>query len=89
MRLKDITKETEKTLDNKKIRTKQIKKISKSGEAKIQIKIEANASSKDKSTNKTNENNEVVFIDKKDEIELKDDLNNSRKKRGRSSANIE
>ena len=79
---------TEKTLDNKS-KSKQIKQISESGEEKIQIKIEANANSKDKLTNKTNENNEVVFADKKDEIELKDELNNSRKKRRRSSASIE
>ena len=31
----------------------------------------------------------VVFTDKKDEIALTDELNNSRKKRRRSSANIE
>ena len=42
----------------------------------------------DKSTNKTNENNEVVFTDKKDDIELTDELNNARKKRRRSSASI-
>jgi len=88
-RLKESNKETEKTLDNKKTKTKQIKKISKSEEEKIQIKIEANTNSKDKSTNKTNENNEVVFKDKKDEIELTDEVNNARKKRRRSSANIE
>ena len=87
VRLKESNKETEKPLDNKK--TKNIKKISKSGEEKIQIKIEANANSKDKSTNKTNENNEVVFTDKKDETELADELNNARKKRRRSSASIE
>ncbi len=87
VRLKESNKETEKPLNNKK--TKHIKKISKSGEEKIQIKIEANANSKDKSTNKTNENNEVVFTDKKDEIELTDELNNARKKRRRSSASIE
>ena len=87
VRLKESNKEMEKTLDNKK--TKNIKKISKSGEDKIQIKIEANANSKDKSTDKTNENNEVVFTDKKDEVELTDDLNNARKKRRRSSASIE
>jgi len=84
VRLKESNIETEKTLDNKKTKTKQIKKISKSGEEKI--KIEANANSQDKSTN---ENNEVVFIDKKDEIELTDELNNARKKRRRSSASIE
>jgi len=87
--LKESNKEMEKPLDNKKTKSKQIKKISKSGEEKIQIKIEANANSKDKSTNKTTENNEVVFIDKKDEIELTDELNNARKKRRRSSASIE
>ena len=59
------------------------------GEEKIQIKTEANEVSKDKSTNKTNENNEVIFSDKKDEIELTDELNNARKKRRRSSASIE
>ncbi len=89
VRLKESNKEMENPLDNKKTKAKQIKKISKSGEDKIQIKIEANANSKDKSTNKTNENNEVVFTDKKDEIELTDELNNARKKRRRSSASIE
>ncbi len=89
VRLKESNKGTEKPLDNKKTKTKQIKKISKSGEEKIQIKIESNANSKDNSTNKTNENNEVVFTDKKDEIELTDELNNTRKKRRRSSASIE
>ncbi len=89
VRLKESNNEMEKPLDNKKTKAKQIKKISKSGEDKIQIKIEANANSKDKSTNKTNENNEVVFTDKKDEIELIDELNNARKKRRRSSASIE
>jgi len=89
VRIKESNKEKEKPLDNKKTKAKQIKKISKSVEEKIQIKIEANANSKDKSTNKTTENNEVVFIDKKDEMELKDELNNARKKRRRSSASIE
>jgi len=84
----NIILEIEKLLDNKKTKAKQIKKISKSGEEKIQITIEADTNSKDKSTNKTNENNEVVFTDKKDEIELTDELNNARKKRRRSSANI-
>jgi len=79
----------EKPLDNKKTKAKQIKKISKSGEEKIQIKIQANKNYEDKSINKTNENNEVLFTDKKDEIELTDELNNARKKRRRSSANIE
>ncbi len=88
VRLEESYKEKEKALDNKKTK-KQIKKISKSEEEKIQIKVEANANSKDKSTNKTNENNEVVFTDKKDETELADELNNARKKRRRSSASIE
>ena len=89
VRLKESNKETVKPLDNKKTKAKQIKKISKLGEDKIQIKIEENANSKDKSTNKTNENNEVVLTDKKDEVDLTDDLNNARKKRRRSSASIE
>ena len=87
MRLKDSNKEMGKTLDNKK--SKQTKKISKSGEEKIQLKIETNANSQDKSTNKTNENNEVIFTDKKVDIELLDELNNARKKRRRSSASTE
>ena len=86
VRLKESNKETEKFLDNKKTKAKQIKKSSKSGEENIQIKIEANANSKDKLTNK---NNEVALTNKKDEIELTDELNNSRKKRRRSSASIE
>jgi len=87
--LKESNKEKEKPLNNKKTKAKQIKKIQKSGEEKNQIKIEANANSKDKSTNTTNENNEVLSADKKDEIELTDELNNTRKKRRRSSASIE
>ena len=89
MRLKESNKESEKPLDNKKTKAKQIKKVSKSGEEKIQIKIEANLNSEDQSTNKANENNEVIFTDKKDDIELTDELNNARKKRRRSSASIE
>ncbi len=89
VRLKDSSKETKKTLDNKKTKAKQIKKISKSGEEKIQSKIESDSNSKDKSTNKTNENNDVVIADRKDEIELTGELNNARKKRRRSSASIE
>ncbi|ABV51382.1 Ribonuclease G and E [Prochlorococcus marinus str. MIT 9215] len=89
VRLKDSNKEKEKTLDNKKTKSKQIKKTSKPGEEKIQLKIEAKANSKDKSTNKINESNEVIFSDKKDEIELSDVLTNARKKRRRSSASIE
>jgi ribonuclease E len=85
--LKESNEKTEKTLDNKKTKAKQIKKISQSSEDKIQI--EANINSKDKSTDKTYGNNDVVFTDKKDEITLTDELNNSRKKRRRSSASIE
>jgi len=77
VRLKDSDKEMEKPLDNKKTKAKQINKISKSEEEKIQIKIEADANSIDKSTNENNE------------IELTDDPNNLRKKRRRSSASIE
>ena len=58
-------------------------------EEDIEIKIEANANSKDKLTNKTHDNNEVALTDKKDQIELADELNNARKKRRRSSASIE
>jgi len=89
VRLKESNKDTEKPLENKNPKAKQIKKISRSVEEKIQMKIKANANSKDKSTNKTDKNNEVIFTDKKDEIELTDELNNARKKRRRSSASIE
>ena len=87
--LNDSNKEKEKPLDNRKTKSKQVKKISKSGEEKIQIKTEANANSKDTSTNKTNKSNDAVLIENKDEIELKDELNNARKRRRRSSASIE
>ncbi len=89
VRLNESNNEKEKPLDNKKAKSKTIKKISKSSEEKIQIKIDANGNSKDKSSNKTNESNEVVYTDKKDEIELTDELSNARKKRRRSSASIE
>ncbi len=85
VRLTDSIKEKEKPLD-KKTKSKQIKKSSKSGEEKIQIKVEDNANSKENSTNKSNE---VIFTDEKDEIEPTDDLKNARKKRRRSSASIE
>ena len=62
------------------------KKTSKSEEEKILIKTEADTKSKDKSTNKTHQNNEVTFQDEKNEIELTDELSNTRKKRRRSSA---
>ena len=86
MHLKDTSKKNEKTTDSKQTKAKQTNKISKLEEENTQIDIEANANSQGKSTN---ENNEVVFIDKKDEIELTDELNNARKKRRRSSASIE
>ncbi len=89
VRLKDISKKTEKTLNNQKTKSKQIKKISKSEEEKIQTNIESIANPNEKSINKTNESNEVLFTDKNDEIELTDELNNARKKRRRSSASIE
>ncbi len=90
VRLKEDIKENEKNLKNKK--TKQIKKISKSKETEeiennINIKLDKN--SNDKLTKKINEAEEVLFLDKKDEIELIDDMNNARKKRRRSSASIE
>ena len=77
----------EENLVNKKSKTKQISKSKKA--EKIEINIEANANSKDKSTNKTDEAAEVILLDKKNENELTDDLNNSRKNRRWSSANIE
>ncbi len=89
VRLKDNSKEQEKTLNNKKTKAKQIKKISTTKEEIFDIKIETNSNSKDKSTKKTNENNEVVFKDNNDEIELTNEINNARKKRRRSSASIE
>ena len=54
----------------------------------VDINIEVKANSK-KSINKTNENEEAVFLDKKDEIEHTEEINNARKKRRRSSASIE
>ncbi|MDC3016247.1 Rne/Rng family ribonuclease [Prochlorococcus sp. AH-736-E20] len=89
VRLKDNNIKTEKAVNNKKIKAKQTKKASKKDEEKIQNKIEANTDSIEKSRNKTSENSEVVFTDKNDGIEISDELNNSRKKRRRSSASIE
>jgi len=86
VKIKEGNKETEQHLDNKKTKAKQIKKIPKSGEEKIQIKIEANTNSKDNATNKSDE---AVVIEEKSEIELTDELNNARKKRRRSSASSE
>ena len=89
VRLKDNNEEQQQSLDNKKTKAKQITKTSKSKQEDIEIKIEANANSKYQSTNKTYENKEVAFIDKKDEIEITDEIKNARKKRRRSSASIE
>jgi ribonuclease E len=87
VRLKDNSKEQEKTSSSKKTKVKQIKKISKPKE-EIENKIEENENLINTSTKKTNESNEVLLIDKKDENELTDDINNARKKRRRSSASI-
>jgi len=90
VRLKENTNERQKTLENKNATTKQVKEISKSKKAEvIEINIEDNANSIDKSIKKSNENEEVILLDKKDKIEEIDDVNNARKKRRRSSANIE
>jgi len=91
VRLKDKSDEKEKTLDNKKISSKKIKKIPKSKEAEdnmINI-IDINDNSLDKSIKKSNENEEIIVSEKKDEVEFKDDINNARKKRRRSSASVE
>ena len=68
-----------------------MKRNSKSSEAveEISSNDDANKNSKDKSTKTTNEAEEVIFLDKKNENELTDELNNSRKTRRRSSANNE
>ena len=89
VRLKDKSEEKDKTLTNKKT-IKKVKKVSKSVESEnIGIDIEEHANSQDKSTKQSNENKEVVILEKEDEIEFKDEINNARKKRRRSSANIE
>jgi ribonuclease E len=89
VRLKDND-EKEIYFDNKKSKVKQVKKLSKSKEKEeIKFNIGSKVNSKDQSTNKTNENKEVVILDNKDEIELSDEINNARKKRRRSSASIE
>ena len=89
VRLKENRTGEEKTLDHKKTRGKQGKRISKSKKTdEIETNIEVNANSKGK-TIKTNENEKAAFLDNKDEIELTDEINNARKKRRRSSASIE
>ena len=87
VRLKDKSDEKEKNVDHKKSKPKQIPK-SKEAE-NIEINIETKANSKVKSTKGTHEAEEVIFLDEKNENELNDDINNSRKTRRRSSANIE
>ncbi len=90
VRLKDKNKVKEKSIDKKNLTATQVKKISKSKEVeKIEINTEADANSKDKSSKKNLDNKEVILLDKKDDIELTDEINNARKKRRRSSANIE
>ena len=92
VRLNNNSIEKEKTLENKKTTSKQVKEISKSKtQEDIEINIEEKTNFKDEVTKNTNENEEVVFFDNKDEdqIELTNEINNARKKRRRSSANIE
>jgi ribonuclease E len=85
VRLNDNNKEKERTLVEKKS-----KQISESKEAQeIEINTKANANIKDKSTKKTSKTEEVVSIDKKDQIELTDEVKDTRKKRRRSSASVE
>ena len=83
--------EKEITLDNKDaIKVKQVKKTLKPKENKeVTINIEESANSNDKATKKTNENEEVLLLEQKEEIEITDEINNARKKRRRSSASIE
>ena len=92
VRLKDNSVEKEKTLENKKITAKQVKEISKSkAQENNELNIEENTNFKDEVQKNTNENEEVIFFDKKDEdgIELTGEIKNARKKRRRSSAIIE
>jgi len=89
VRLKENSNEKDKTIDNKKTKAKQVKKISKSKVAEEIKTNEVNSSSEDKLTKKKVENEEVVFLDKQDEVEPTEEINNARKKRRRSSASIE
>ena len=87
--MKDDSKEKDKILDNKKT-TKQFKKSSKSKISEdITKNLEANENYNNKTIKKPNDSEEVVILDKKDEIELTDEISNARKKRRRSSASIE
>ncbi len=86
--LKDKIKE--KTLYDENSKTQKIKGITKSKDAEeVETNIEKNTNSKDNSTKKINEDEEVVVLDNKIEIELTDDKKNARKTRRRSSANID
>ena len=89
VRLKEISKEKEKSLSNKSSKAKQEKKISESKEEETKFKAEANENSKDKSIKTKNDNEKVVFLDKNNETELTDEMQKARKKRRRSSASIE
>jgi ribonuclease E len=90
VRLNEDFKEKAKTLSKKRKTTKKVKEISKSQDAdEIDINIEVGEDLKDKSTKKANSNDEALFSDKKEQIELQDEINNARKKRRRSSASIE
>lgn len=91
VRLKDNSVEKEKTLENKKITAKQVKEISKSkAQENNELNIEENTNFKDEVQKNTNENEEVIFFDKKEDgIELTGEIKNARKKRRRSSAIIE
>jgi len=87
VRLKDNSKENERTLDQKKPK---VKRISKTKEAeKTEVNIEVGLISNDKTTKKTDEAEEVVILENNNEIEAKDEINNARKTRRRSSASIE
>jgi len=89
VRLKDNINKKEKSSNNKKTTPKESKEFSESEDGEeIAINIEAHENHKKKST-KNNNKNEDIVLEKKDEIELNDEINNARKKRRRSSANIE
>jgi ribonuclease E len=90
VRLKDNKKEKEKILDNKKITTKKVKEVAKSRlTEESDMNFTSIENSKDTPTEIINENEDVLFLNNKDEIELTDELNKARKKRRRSSANVE
>jgi len=90
VRLKENSNEKEKTSENKKTNAKKVKKISKSTVVEeIKSNIEVNSTTEDKVTKRTVENEEVVSLDKQDEVEPTEEINNARKKRRRSSASIE